>query len=49
MLSSDTFEVLLPSPSWCLLVIWSFLAGFSERLVPDTLSRAEGQLSGQQK
>jgi hypothetical protein len=49
MLSADTFEVLLPSSDWCLLVIWSFLAGFSERLVPDTLSRAEGQLSGQQK
>jgi hypothetical protein len=49
MLSADSFEVLLPSSSWCLLVIWSFLAGFSERLVPDTLSRGEGQLTGQQK
>ena len=49
MLSADPISVLLPSPDWCLLIIWSFLAGFSERLVPDTLSRAEGQLSGQQK
>jgi hypothetical protein len=49
MLSSDTYEVLLPSPHWCLLVMWSFIAGFSERLVPESLARAEGQLSGTQK
>jgi hypothetical protein len=49
MLSSDTFEVLVPSANWCLLIIWSFLAGFSERLVPDSLARAEGQVSGTQK
>jgi hypothetical protein len=49
MLSKDSVEVLLPSASWCLLIIWSFLAGFSERLVPDSLARAEGQVSGTQK
>jgi hypothetical protein len=49
LLSATPVEVLLPSPSWCLLLIWSFLAGFSERLVPDSLARAEGQVSGTQK
>jgi dipeptide/tripeptide permease len=49
MLSSDSFEVLVPSADWCLLIMWSFLAGFSERLVPESLARAEGQISGTQK
>jgi hypothetical protein len=38
--------VLLPSSNWCLLVVWSFLAGFSEKLVPDSLASAESQMSG---
>jgi hypothetical protein len=49
LLSSKSVDVLIPSASWCLLLIWSFLAGFSERLVPDSLARAEGQVSGTQK
>ena len=49
MLSSGKLNVLIPSADWCLLIIWSFLAGFSERLVPDSLARAEGQVSGTQK
>jgi hypothetical protein len=49
MLSGDERPVLLPSKDWCLLVLWSFLAGFSERLVPDTLARIDGELSGQKK
>jgi len=49
MFSEKPLEILLPTASWCLLVIWSFLAGFSERLVPDSLARAEGQVSGTQK
>jgi hypothetical protein len=35
--------VLLPSKDWALLVIWSVIAGFSEKLVPDSLSRVEAQ------
>jgi hypothetical protein len=49
MLSGDERSVLLPSKDWCLLVLWSFLAGFSERLVPDTLARIDGELAGQKK
>jgi hypothetical protein len=33
----------LPSKDWALLVIWSVIAGFSEKLVPDSLSRVEAQ------
>lgn len=39
-------SVLIPSKDWCLLVVWSFLAGFSEKLVPDSLTRVESQASG---
>jgi len=39
-------HVLIPSKDWCLLVVWSFLAGFSEQLVPDSLARAEAEASG---
>lgn len=38
--------VLIPSADWCMLVVWSFLAGFSEKLVPNTLANAEKQLEG---
>jgi hypothetical protein len=40
--------VLLPSKDWALLVIWSVLAGFSEKLVPDSLSRAEARATAKQ-
>lgn len=39
-------DVLLPSKDWSLLVLYSFVAGFSEQLVPDTLSKVEAQVSG---
>jgi len=39
-------DVLIPSKDWSLLILWSFIAGFSERLVPDTLSKVEAQVSG---
>ena len=38
--------VLIPSKAWALLVMWSFIAGFSEKLVPDSLSKVEAQVSG---
>jgi hypothetical protein len=31
----------VPNKHWCLLIIWSFLAGFSETLVPSILSKTE--------
>jgi hypothetical protein len=36
---------LVPNKDWCLLVIWSFLAGFSETLVPNILSKTEQKAS----
>ena len=32
---------LVPNRDWCLLVIWCFLGGFSETLVPNILSKTE--------
>ena len=38
--------LILPTPALALLTIWGFLAGFSERFVPDILSASEQKLSG---
>jgi hypothetical protein len=34
-------ELLVPNKNWCLLIIWCFLAGFSETLVPTILQDTE--------
>lgn len=39
-------RLLLPSGSLALLIVWSFIAGFSESLVPTILSNTERQLGG---
>jgi hypothetical protein len=36
---------LVPNQNWCLLVIWCFLAGFSETLVPNILTKTEQKAS----
>lgn len=36
---------LVPNQHWCLLVIWCFLGGFSETLVPNILTRTEEKAS----
>ena len=36
---------LVPSQHWWLLVIWCFLGGFSETLVPNILTRTEQKAS----
>jgi len=40
-----SFRLYYPSKSWALLVVWSFLAGFSERLVPSILRDTETTIS----
>lgn len=42
--ADQALRLVLPSPSLALLVIWCFLAGFSERLVPNILSSTEDML-----
>ena len=39
-------KLLLPSPALALLIMWSFIAGFSESLVPTVLANAERQFGG---
>jgi uncharacterized integral membrane protein len=34
-------SAIVPNQHWCLLVIWCFLGGFSETLVPNILTRTE--------
>ena len=43
-LSSVSFRLYYPTKSWALLVVWSFLAGFSERLVPSILRETEATI-----
>jgi hypothetical protein len=38
-------QAVVPNQAWCLLVIWCFLAGFSETLVPNILSKTEQKAS----
>jgi hypothetical protein len=42
----DTIRTIEPSQSLALLAMWSFIAGFSERLVPTILSKTEASFSG---
>jgi hypothetical protein len=39
-------KLMLPSASLALLIMWSFIAGFSESLVPTVLAGAERQFGG---
>ena len=41
--STISFRLYYPTKSWALLVVWSFLAGFSERLVPSILRETEAR------
>ena len=42
---ADSSERLVPNQQWCLLVIWCFLGGFSETLVPNILTKTEEKAS----
>jgi hypothetical protein len=41
----NTLHTVQPSQSLALLAMWSFIAGFSERLVPTILSKTEDSFS----
>jgi hypothetical protein len=43
--STVSLQLIFPNPQLALLVVWSFLAGFSERLVPNILATTETTLS----
>ncbi len=42
---SEETEIHLNSKTYFTLIIWCFIAGFSEKLVPSILSKTEGQLA----
>jgi hypothetical protein len=42
---ASSLHLYYPSKDWALLVVWSFLAGFSERLVPSILRDTETTIS----
>jgi hypothetical protein len=44
-LVSGSADGLVPNQQWCLLVIWCFLGGFSETLVPNILTKTEQKAS----
>jgi uncharacterized integral membrane protein len=44
-LASGGSDRIVPNQHWCLLVIWCFLAGFSETLVPNILTKTEQKAS----
>lgn len=41
--------ILTPTPDLAKLLVWSFVAGFSERLIPETLERTEAQAKQSEK
>lgn len=43
--SGLAWDIILPTESLALLIVWSFLAGFSERLVPNILSSTDRTLT----
>ena len=44
--ASLPLSLLVPNAEMALLVMWSFLAGFSERVVPGILSLTESRFEG---
>lgn len=41
----DFHNGVVPNQHWCLLIIWSFVAGFSETFVPNILHRTEEKVN----
>lgn len=44
--AGEVMQGIVPSKDLALLVLWSFVAGFSERLVPSILSKTETSFEG---
>jgi len=47
--SNANFGELASNADFGKLLVWSFIAGFSERLIPDTLERTESQVDQSDK
>ena len=46
VITASSSNITTLDKDWCLLIIWSFLAGFSENLVPTLLQKTEAKAFG---
>ncbi len=49
MMPDLTVDITQSGKEWALLIVWCFIAGFSEKLIPNMLSKTVDQVSLNEK